>query len=309
MGRRLRPHSPGTIFHLVTRIHRRESLLTPELRTEVAGLLPASIGRTDAQLLAYAIMPNHLHVLLRQGETRLGAVMQPLLRRVAHRVQAFHGLDGTVFERRYRDSACLTPDHVREAIMYVHLNPWRAGLCSDELDYLWTTQRAYLPGADPASFGINARAQERVLELFALTQAQGRDDVCLDMAVWLKWRMGQDRAARTDAPPAGAGSPRPDSVHGDRAWRVHFAPVRYEDHKPPTLLPDLRDFVMVQLGRLAPGCSLEDLLGTPLPHPMARLRRRILHAAARNGYRTGSIARFFAVSPGTVSAAKYSDDL
>jgi len=282
----------------------------PELRSEIAGLIAATMGRADAQLLAYTIMPNHIHILIRQGDARLGAVMQPLLRRIAYRVQAYHGLEGTVFERRYRDRPCLTPDHVREAIMYAHLNPWRAGLCSDDLAYRWTTHAAYIPDADPTPFGIDPQAQERVLELFALSDRRERDALCRDLLVWMEWRMEQDRAARTEEPQACAGGPRrPDPIHGDRAWRVHFSPLRYEERERPVLLPDLRDFVMVQLDRLEPGCSLDELRGTPIPHHSARLRRRIIHAAARNGYRTTWIARYFGVSAATVSVAKYADDL
>ncbi len=283
----------------------------PELRTGIVDMIGAMIGRTDSRLLAYAVMPNHLHIILRQGRSTLGTVMQPLLRRVAHRVQKHHGFEGAVFERRYRDRPCRTPDHVREALMYTHLNPWRAGLCDDDLGYPWMTQRAYLPGTDPSPFGINPRSQLRVLELFGLADSPSRDQLCRDYAGWLAWRMGQARSA--DAEPGQPGArpavSRPDASRGDGAWQRHFATrTPYEAPGPRQLLADLRDFVADQLILYSDGCRVQDLRGRRIPRRLVALRRRVLKAAAERGYRTGDIARFFDISPATVSIAKYAPD-
>lgn len=305
------------IFHLVSRTHRREEWFVPELRTEIAGLVHGLIGRTDAQLLAYAVMPSHLHVLLRQGRSELGAVMQPLLRRVARRVQRHHGFEGSVVERAFRDRRCETADHAREALIYIHLNPWRAGLCGDDLSYPWMSQRAYLPGADPASFGIDSHAQSCVLDLFALADGRSRRQRGRDYLTWLKRRMDLDRARAVSRStlhdaleqPVEQPLPRPDSSSGDRAWLRHFAAFAlYDVPGPEHLLPDLRDYVASQLPRYAPGCTAEDLRGSWLPRPHARFRMRIIKAAADRGYRTGDLAVFFEVSPPTVSRAKYAPD-
>ncbi|MFW6330926.1 MAG: transposase [Gemmatimonadota bacterium] len=82
------------VFHLVSRTHRHEPWFEPALRPGIARLIQDTTGRTDAELMAYAVMPNHIHVLLRQGYDELKDVMQPLLRRVAYRVQQYHGFEG-----------------------------------------------------------------------------------------------------------------------------------------------------------------------------------------------------------------------
>lgn len=296
------------IFHLVSRMHRAERWLVPPLRDEVSSLIRRMVERTDARLLAYAVMPNHLHVLLRQGESELETVMQPLLRRVAYRVQRYHGFQGRVVERPFRHRACACAAHAREALMYVHLNPWRAGLCDDDLAYPWTTAGAYLPGADPALFGIRPQAQLPMLELFASADRCSRQQLCRDYAIWLERRRNQrlplDRPGHqtTLDPPLTA----PDPAPGDRAWSRHFAPaVQYDTRIPTRNLPDLRDYVMGLLLHLAMGTTPDDLYGSWLPRPAARLRAQVIRAAAENGYRTGALARFFGVSPATVSTAKY----
>ena len=278
----------------------------PALRTVIAPLIGAMVARTDARLLAYSVMPSHVHIVLRQGRAPLSAVMQPLLHRMANRVQAHHALEGTIFERRYRDRPCVTPDHVRETIMYTHLNPWRAGLCSDDLAYPWMTQAAYGPSGEPDPLGIASHDRDRVLELFALDAPTSVARLCADYARWVQWRMEQDRSRASRNGPTIATEPRPDSYWGDRAWATHFTTTfGRPDDAPQWPLPDLRDFIAARLALIAPGCRPHDLRGTRIPRRFVAVRRRAIKEAATRGYRTGKIARFFGVSPATVSVAKY----
>ncbi len=286
------------IFHLTSRIHRREHLLVPAIRGEVTRLIRTMVGRTDAELLAYAVMPNHIHVILRQGPTQLSGIMQPLLRRVAHRVQAHHDFEGAVVERRYRDQLCATPEHVREAIVYVHLNPMRAHLCGDDLDYDWTSHCAYLPGISPADFGVDPIGQLPILALFAQSEGRTRAGLCGDYLAWLRYRIRQDKNPEERLP-------RPDTRAGDATWHQHFGQPVGSTFGAERALPDIRDFILAQLPRLAPGHTLESLRGSWLSRPAARSRGDLIRAAARRGYRTCRIAELFAVSPATVSIAKY----
>lgn len=264
------------------------------------------VGRTDAELIAYAVMPNHLHLIVRQGETRLQSVMQPLLCRVAHRVQKHHGFEGGVVERRYRDRACRSAKHVRAAIIYTHLNPWRAGLCADPVDYPWTTQQAYQPGADPTLFGVDPNLQLRVLELFATEPGQPRDPLCRSYAQWLERRMRLDDLRRASADDAALGPPpaRPAAHIGDLAWG-HFTRAMRRDLPGDRTRPDLRDFTYGHLGRIAPDLKPEQLRGSWVSRPIGRIRMRLVRAAIARGFGTCEIARFFDISPQTVSRMKY----
>ena len=308
MGRHRRSHLPGTIFHLVSRTHRREAWFTPDLCPVITLLIRKSTAHTDARLLAYAVMPNHLHVIVRQGRMPLSTVMQPLLRRVAHRVQRHHGFEGAVVERRYRDRPCTTPDHVREAIAYTHLNPWRAELCDADLAYEWSSHAAYLPGADPRAHGISPHAQHQVLALFANGPATTRNDLCRCYLRFVDWRIRLDRyraaleAGDEPGPPPFA----PDTLAGDENWQQYFVSDGVDDPDGIQPLPDIRDFVLNQLTLLAPGLTIDACRGPWLPRRVAKMRQEIMRAAANRGFRTGAIARFFMVAPQTVSRAKHS---
>lgn len=310
MGRRKRSYHPGMIFHLVSRTHRREAWFTTELRSVIVDLIRRMVARTDAQLLAYAVMPNHLHIVLRQGRMELAQTMQPLMRRVAVRVQRVQQFEGTVVERRFRDTPCASPDHVRSAIVYTHLNPWRAGLCGDDLAYPWTSHAAYLPGADPTAFGIHPAAQERVLELFADEAHLSRDQLAVRYRSHLEWRMLQVRyvAAVEAGHPATPPPPAPSTVAGDMAWLRLFSlnGSGAPGGDPP--LPDLRDFINNLISSCDPGLTIGKLRGSWVPRSVAQLRARLIRAAADRGFRTGELARFFAIAPQSVSRAKYDRD-
>lgn len=305
------------IFHLTSRTHRGEPLFVPGLRSGIANLIVRMAGRTDARLLAYAVMPNHLHILLRQGEQELFAVMQPLLRRIAHRVQVWHRFEGSVVERRYRDRPCETPGHLREALLYIHLNPWRAGLCGEDLDYPWMSHGAYLPTVDPLDFGIDPDVQLRLLDLFATGDDLARDQLCRDYLRWIRWRMDQDRIRIPDPTGNGAETPgaaRPLPGYGSPSSQRNpphrFAPrIRYSvSSQREALLPDLHDFATRELDRIPCDCTLESLRGSWLPRTRVRIRARLIRAATQRGYRTGKVARFFDISPSSVSRIKYSPE-
>lgn len=305
MGRRKRSYAPGTIFHLVSRVHRSRRLFAPAIRSQIVQLIRRSMERTDAGLIAYAVMPNHLHLMLRQGRAELAAVMQPLLRSVAHRVQKHHDIGGTVVERRYRDRACGSAEHLRQAVAYIHLNPWRAGLCRDDLAYPWSSHVAYLPDADPLNFGIDPGLQQRVLHLFSGESHTDRDGGCHDYLRWVRWRMRRD-ADIENGPAGDAGSgPPPHTRAGDEVWLRYFIRLDPSDDHGGRSLPDLRDFILVELARIAPNVTVDQLRGSWRPRELGRIRSKLIRSAGDRGFRTVSIAAFFEFSPQSVSRIRH----
>lgn len=151
MARQLRPYFPGAGFHITARTQGGAPWFDPPMRDFICEALAAVQRRCDVKLFAFVIMPNHLHLVVQQGDYPLDRFMQPLLTRVAMRVQLKYELLGHVFGRRYWCHPCLTTDYLQTCIAYVHRNPVRAALCAIAEEYKWSSAGFYAGGENPAA--------------------------------------------------------------------------------------------------------------------------------------------------------------
>ena len=77
-----------------------------------------------ARILAYVIMPNHVHAVL---ETRPGVTIQYVMHSLkgfsAHRINQYLGRTGRVWQREYFDRVVRSDTHFQRAIQYIMSNP------------------------------------------------------------------------------------------------------------------------------------------------------------------------------------------
>jgi len=105
------------------------------------------LEETQTQCYAWALIPNHFHVLLRTGSTPLSKVMRRLMTGYAVTFNKRHKRRGHLFQNRYKSIVCEEDPYLMELIRYIHLNPLRAKLVQDlnELNkYPWTGHSAIL---------------------------------------------------------------------------------------------------------------------------------------------------------------------
>lgn len=99
------------------------------------------LERSQAQCLAWSVMSNHYHLLIRVGSDPLGQLMSPLLGGYASSYNRRHRRSGYVFQNRYKSILCDADSYLLELVRYIHLNPIKAKMISSlaELDrYAWT---------------------------------------------------------------------------------------------------------------------------------------------------------------------------
>ncbi len=93
---------------------------------------------------AWALMPNHFHLLVRSVHGNLSRCMQLLASRYTLRLNAAEGWDGPSFRGRFRSQRVLEPEYLRHLVAYIHLNPVRAHLAARPDEDCWTSHRAHL---------------------------------------------------------------------------------------------------------------------------------------------------------------------
>ena len=142
MPRQPRLDAPGLLQHVMARgIERRKLFRNDKDRKSFLDRLSDILEETQTQCYAWALIPNHFHLLLRTGPTPLSKVMRRLMTGYAVTFNKRHKRSGHLFQNRYKSVVCEEDPYLLELIRYIHLNPLRARLVEDlkELDkYLWT---------------------------------------------------------------------------------------------------------------------------------------------------------------------------
>jgi REP element-mobilizing transposase RayT len=96
---------------------------------------------------AWALIPNHFHLLVRTGKEPLAGNMRCLMTGYAINFNLRHKRRGHLFQNRYKSIVCQEDLYLLELTRYIHLNHLRAGLVPD-LDalgrYPWSGHSALL---------------------------------------------------------------------------------------------------------------------------------------------------------------------
>ncbi len=137
MPRTARIDAPGALHHIICRgIERRQIFQDNADRNNFINRLSTILKQTSTYCYAWALIPNHFHLLLRTGKEPIATVMRRLLTGYAVSYNRRHRRSGHLFQNRYKSILCQEDPYLLELVRYLHLNPLRAGVVSSlkELD-------------------------------------------------------------------------------------------------------------------------------------------------------------------------------
>ena len=184
MARLQRVVLPGYPLHMMVRGHNSQDIFTTdEEKKSYLEWLKDAAREYELTIHAYALMPNHVHILA-TPKTVLSAskVMQSIGRRYAQLFNQTHGTSGTVWEGRFK-SCLIDPEAYFLLVQkYIEQNPVRAGLVHKPEEWAWSSYRHHAGSetnpwiADHPSYWAIANTpferqmawQKAVLELFVL---------------------------------------------------------------------------------------------------------------------------------------------
>jgi REP element-mobilizing transposase RayT len=141
MARLMRLGIEGDCYHTITVTRGRRPIFADE---RAADLLLETIrferdsGRT--YVLAYAIMPDHLHLLMvpRDG-ARVSDVMKDVKGYTAKMLNRKTGRSGAIWQQSFYDRIVRDEEHLATAIDYIHRNPVIAGVVSQPYEYEYSS--------------------------------------------------------------------------------------------------------------------------------------------------------------------------
>ena len=129
MPRKARIDAPGALHHIMARgIERRDIFEDDFDRNNFLERIEKIILETDTRCYAWALIPNHFHLLLKTGRVPIATVMRRLLTGHAGFFNRRHRRHGHLFQNRYKSILCQEDVYLKELVRYIHLNPLRAGL-------------------------------------------------------------------------------------------------------------------------------------------------------------------------------------
>lgn len=132
MPRSARIDAPGVLHHIIGRgIEQRRIFLDDADRDDFISRL-ASVTECGAlDVYAWALLPNHFHLLCKTKHQPLSISMHRLLTGYAVNFNKRRQRHGHLFQNRFKSIVCQEDRYLKELVRYIHLNPLRAGLVND----------------------------------------------------------------------------------------------------------------------------------------------------------------------------------
>jgi putative transposase len=129
MPRKSRIDAPGALHHIMVRgIDRRDIFDDQKDYSAFMDRLGDLLIETKTSCYAWALIPNHFHLLLRTGIVPISVLMKRLLTSYVVNFNRRHNRYGHLFQNRYKSVLCQEDSYLLELVRYIHLNPLRAGL-------------------------------------------------------------------------------------------------------------------------------------------------------------------------------------
>lgn len=323
MPRQPRLDAPGTLHHVMGRgIERTMIFRSDDDRADFVARLAALCRAGQWGIYAWALMPNHFHLLVRTGRVPLGQSMQQVLTGYVVNFNRRHKRYGHLFQNRYTSIVVEDDPYLLELTRYIHLNPVRGRVVRDLRAlraYPWTGHATLLgvvprPWQDTATvlaaFGPKRRpAGPRYAAFVRAGLAQGRrpelvgGGLIRSLGGW-----AQVLSLRRQGTPSAADA----RVLGSGAFTERLL-AEAATREQATLRLPRKVVPLATLGRTLTareGIPEGDLRAGIRRRAVVRARRLFCQVAVRGmGYAGAEVARFLGVTTSAVNRLAVSAEL
>lgn len=230
MARLPRLTVPGYPHHIIQRGNNRQAIFAATADYELLlSLLEENARKHKVAIHAYVLMSNHFH-LLATPETLEGIpqMMQAVGRRYVRNFNLRQARTGTLWEGRYKSTLIQAERYLLACMVYMDLNPVRAGMVADPADYPWSSHQHYI-----------GRRQDRLVTPHPLYWELGNTPFARDEAYASLVRAGipnEQQRALTDSAIRGWALGEPDYV-ADLQRRTQRRVTRGHAGRPPLPKP------------------------------------------------------------------------
>jgi putative transposase len=121
---------------ITTNTHERRRIFGTAAACELLiQVMYAALAETATPLLAFAVMPDHVHLIVAPSAVSVSRTMQLIKGRFSREYNRRATASGPIWQSRFQDRVLATDAALSAAIEYVHNNPVAAGLADTPEDY------------------------------------------------------------------------------------------------------------------------------------------------------------------------------
>jgi putative transposase len=235
MARPPRLSYENALYHVTCRGNGRQDIfLSDENRKRFLEQLQDGLRTHGVVLLAYVLMTNHYHLLVRTPRANLSRFMQRLNTSYSLYFRYKHRRPGHAFQGRFKAKVVAGDPHLLALTRYIHLNPVkirkaRTWTASERVRYLnayrWSSYPGYARGAWArewicyevlAQYGRNLAEARRRYRAYTEAMVMNRDDELQAVLLASRHALGDaDFIARTERELSGRSEPGPRSSDVD----------------------------------------------------------------------------------------------
>ena len=157
---------------MVRGIERKQLFNEDEDYQDFLERIAKALKGSGAVIYAWALMLNHIHLLIKIGKQALSKIMKRVLTGYALGYNRRHKRAGYLYQGRYKSIVCEEEAYLLELVRYIHLNPLRVGVVKtlEELDkYKWSGHRIIMGRGK-----IEWQDKEEILSRFGKTKSEAR---------------------------------------------------------------------------------------------------------------------------------------
>lgn len=139
----MRERSPVDMYHVMLRGNARQIIFEDDDdRVRFIHCVLAAKRRYDMKILAWCLMPNHVHLLVRLDYGNLSNAIQRIAMGYAQWFNWRHDRVGHVFQGRFKSKPIVDESNFIAVVRYIHENPKKARL-TRSMDYAWSSLREF----------------------------------------------------------------------------------------------------------------------------------------------------------------------
>ncbi|MDO4961545.1 MAG: transposase [Eubacteriales bacterium] len=135
----------GCILHVMARGVRRTNIFREAMDYRYfLKLLKKFCKQCNIEVICWCLMTNHFHLLIKTNDIHVGNMVRSVLSAYAKYFNKKYGFEGHLFDKRFTSCLVEKTSYFLEVSRYIHLNPVKAGLVKNPIDYKYSSYGLYV---------------------------------------------------------------------------------------------------------------------------------------------------------------------